>query len=98
MSASRRVRDPVNRARAPDGWVRRFKSPGDSRPDVQARDRYGRLLAYLWTRDGAMANVTIMGEGYAQVLTVPPNVRYQALLVACQREAREAGRGLGRRR
>jgi micrococcal nuclease len=33
-------------------------------------------------------------EGYARVLTVPPNVRYAALFVACERDAREARRGL----
>ena len=62
--------------------------------DVRPRDRYGRLLAYLWLTDGRMANVEIMREGYAQVLTVPPNVRYERLLRECQREAREKGRGL----
>ena len=34
--------------------------------------------------------------GYAQVMTVPPNVRYQALFVQLQRDARDAGRGLWR--
>jgi len=66
--------------------------------DVQARDRYGRLLAYLWLSDRTMVNLTIMRDGYAQVLTVPPNVRYESLFVACQREARSAGRGLWGRR
>jgi micrococcal nuclease len=61
--------------------------------DVQARDRYRRLLAYVWFPDGRMLNVEIMREGYAQVLTVPPNVRYARLLRVCQREAREASRG-----
>jgi micrococcal nuclease len=36
----------------------------------------------------------ILREGYAQVLTVRANVQYQAVLLACQREAREKGRGL----
>lgn len=62
--------------------------------DVQDRDRHGRLLAYLWTRDGGLVNLVIMREGYARVITVPPNVRYAALFRACHRKAREAGRGL----
>jgi micrococcal nuclease len=62
--------------------------------DLQARDRRGRLLAYLWTPEGAMVNLVILREGYAQVLTVRPNLKYQAVLLRCQREAREAGRGL----
>lgn len=62
--------------------------------DVQRRDRYGRTLAYVWLADGRLFNLVILREGYAQVLTIPPNVRYAGLLVACQREARENRRGL----
>ncbi len=62
--------------------------------DVQRRDRYGRLLAYVWLSDATMFNVQILREGYSQVLTVPPNVRYAELFLKCQREARENMRGL----
>jgi micrococcal nuclease len=62
--------------------------------DVQKRDRYGRLLAYVWTSGGVLFNRLIVAAGYAQVMTIPPNVRYAALLRACEREAREARRGL----
>jgi micrococcal nuclease len=65
--------------------------------DVQDRDRHGRLLAYLWTPDAGLVNLVIMREGYARVITVPPNVRYEARFRACQREARAAERGLWRR-
>jgi micrococcal nuclease len=61
--------------------------------DVQTRDRYGRLLAYVWVGD-TMVNAELVRRGYAQVMTVPPNVRHQALFVSLQRQAREAGRGL----
>jgi micrococcal nuclease len=64
--------------------------------DVQVRDRYGRLLAYVWV-DDVMVNAELVRRGYAQVMTIPPNVRYQELLLKLQREAREAGRGLWRR-
>jgi micrococcal nuclease len=64
--------------------------------DVQARDRYGRLLAYVWVGD-TMVNAELVRRGYAQVMTVPPNVRHQELFLALQREAREADRGLWRR-
>jgi micrococcal nuclease len=63
--------------------------------DVQTRDRYGRLLAYVWIGD-TMVNAELVRRGYAQVMTVPPNVRHQALFVKLQRDAREAGRGLWR--
>jgi micrococcal nuclease len=61
--------------------------------DVQSRDRYGRLLAYVWIGD-TMINAELVRLGYAQVMTVPPNVRHQALFVKLQRDARDAGRGL----
>ena len=61
--------------------------------DVRERDRYGRLLAYVWVGD-VMVNAELVRLGYAQVMTIPPNVRHQELLLKLQREAREAGRGL----
>ena len=64
--------------------------------DVQERDRYGRLLAYVWIGD-LMINAELVRLGYAQVMTIPPNVRYQEMFLKLQREAREAGRGLWRR-
>ncbi|MEW5933446.1 MAG: stalk domain-containing protein [Bacillota bacterium] len=72
--------------------------------DVSERDRYGRLLAYVWLdrpwgRTEAevrrwMFNAELLLEGYAHVMTVPPDVRYADLFVWLAREAREAGRGL----
>jgi len=62
--------------------------------DVQTRDKYARLLAYVWLPDGTLFNMVIMREGYAQILTIPPNVKYADLFLACQREAREKWRGL----
>ena len=64
--------------------------------DVQERDRYGRLLAYVWI-GGVMINAELVRLGYAQVMTVPPNVRYQEMFLKLQREAHQAGRGLWRR-
>jgi micrococcal nuclease len=61
--------------------------------DVQSRDRYGRLLAYVYVGD-VMVNAELVRRGYAQAMTVPPNVRHASLFVRLQREAREAGRGL----
>jgi micrococcal nuclease len=43
-----------------------------------------------------MVNAELVRRGYAQVMTVPPNVRYQRLFLALQREARQSGRGLWR--
>ena len=62
--------------------------------DVQQRDKYGRLLAYVYLEDGTFVNAEIMKAGYAQVMTIPPNVKYQDLFLGLQRDAREKGRGL----
>jgi micrococcal nuclease len=61
--------------------------------DAQARDRHGRLLAYVWV-DDTMVNAELVRRGFAQAMTVPPNVRHQPLFLKLEREAREAGRGL----
>ncbi len=66
--------------------------------DVQRYDKYGRLLAYLFLPDGTFVNAELIRQGYAQLLTIPPNVKYADLFVRCQKEAREANRGLWRKR
>ena len=43
--------------------------------DVQQRDQYGRLLAYVWV-DGKMYNKTLLEDGIANLATYPPNVKY----------------------
>jgi micrococcal nuclease len=61
---------------------------------VDERDRYGRALAYLWLPDGRFLNRLLVARGYAQPMTVPPNVEYEDMFVRVARRAREAGRGL----
>lgn len=61
--------------------------------DVEQRDRYGRLLAYVYLYS-LFVNAELVRQGYAQVSTVPPNVKHAELFVRLQREAREANRGL----
>jgi micrococcal nuclease len=61
--------------------------------DVEERDRYGRLLAYVYRGD-VFVNAELVRRGYASVATFPPNVRHVDLFVRLQREARAAGRGL----
>ena len=63
--------------------------------DVEERDRYGRLLAYVHrVRDGLFVNAELARLGYAQPLTIAPNVRFAERFAALAREARDAGRGL----
>lgn len=63
--------------------------------DVEARDRYDRLLAYVYrASDGLFVNESLVADGYAQPATYPPNVEHAEDLVAAGREAREHGLGL----
>ena len=61
--------------------------------DVERTDRYERTLAYVWIGD-ELVNETILRDGYAQLLTIPPDVAYVDRFRAAERDAREAGRGL----
>ncbi|HWI07126.1 MAG TPA: thermonuclease family protein [Solirubrobacteraceae bacterium] len=63
--------------------------------DVEERDRYGRLLAYVYrVRDGLFVNAELARLGYAQPLSIPPDVRFADRFAALARAAREQGRGL----
>ena len=61
--------------------------------DVEERDRYGRLLAYVY-RDDLFVNAEMVARGYATVATFPPNVRHVQRFLRLQRDARANGRGL----
>lgn len=65
------------------------------RTDAEPRDRYGRLLAYVYRRrDGLWVNGALVAAGYATILTVPPNVAHAQRLRALERRARLEGAGL----
>jgi len=61
--------------------------------DVSETDRYGRLLRYVFAGD-IFVNRALVEGGYAQVMTVPPDVSCAQTFLAAEREARSAGRGL----
>lgn len=61
--------------------------------DVEPRDRYGRILAYLW-KDDQLVNWIMVREGWAVLLTYPPNVQYVDWFSRAQSLAREEQRGL----
>lgn len=62
--------------------------------DVQKHDKYGRLLAYVYLEDGTFVNAKIIEEGYAQIMTIPPNVKYAGLFLKLQESARKNNKGL----
>src|SRR4051794_41673132 len=67
--------------------------------DAERRDRYGRLLAYVYRLAPAppLVNAELVRAGYARTLTIPPNVRFAGRFAALAREARVHERGLWRR-
>ena len=61
----------------------------------EPRDKYRRLLAFVWLSNGKMLNETIICAGYATALTrYPFRSEYMERFRACERTAREQGRGL----
>jgi len=62
--------------------------------DVGKYDRYKRTLAYVYLQDGTFLNAHLVENGYAMVMTVPPNVKYADLFVKLQKEARKKKKGL----
>ena len=64
--------------------------------DINRTDQYGRTLAYVYLEDGTFLNAELVRQGYARVMTIPPNVKYADLFVKLEREARENNRGLWR--
>ncbi|MGI9213336.1 MAG: thermonuclease family protein [Methylococcaceae bacterium] len=66
-------------------------------PDVEQRDHYGRLLAYVYTDQGEHINLSLVQQGLAHVDIYPPNVRYAAALMEAERQAEKARLGLWKR-
>jgi micrococcal nuclease len=63
----------------------------------EARDRYGRLLAYVWLTDGRLFNGMLVERGYATTLTIAPNNQLAGRFRAAEGRARRAHAGMWRR-
>jgi len=62
--------------------------------DIVKRDKYERLLVYLWTEDGMMINERMILEGDAVLFTIQPNSKYADRFRKAQRVAREKRLGI----
>lgn len=74
--------------------------------DAEERDRYGRLLAYVWVsspaatlkakgdRGWVMLNAELVKAGLASLMTIPPDVRYADMFRKLQSGAKSAKRGI----
>jgi micrococcal nuclease len=61
--------------------------------DEHRRDKYGRLLAYVYVGQ-LFVNAELIRQGYAQVSTYKENQRYHAEFMRLQKSAIEARRGM----
>ncbi len=61
--------------------------------DVQERERYDRMLAYTYF-DDLFIYTWLVENGYTQIMTIPPNVTYQDLLLELETKTREENRGI----
>jgi micrococcal nuclease len=63
--------------------------------DVEERDQYGRLLGYVYrASDGLFVNLELAKDGYASLLTYPPNVAHAGDFQAAVDDARARQAGL----
>ena len=62
--------------------------------DVDSLDQYGRTLAYVYLQDETFVNAALIKNGYAMVMTIPPNIKFAAEFVKLQNEAKDNSRGL----
>jgi micrococcal nuclease len=69
--------------------------PVTLRFDVERRDHYGRLLAYVYRgRGNLFVNARLVAEGYARAYPYPPNTAHAEEFAALARRAESARRGL----
>jgi micrococcal nuclease len=69
--------------------------PVTLRVGAEPRDRYRRLLAYVYRRrDGVFVNAALVRAGFARTLTISPNTAHAGELRRLESAARTAGRGL----
>ena len=62
--------------------------------DTETKDKYDRLLAYVYLSDGTMLNEKIIKDGYAYQMTMIPNVKYSNIFSKAFEYARENALGL----
>jgi micrococcal nuclease len=62
--------------------------------DVSRYDRYRRTLAYAYLEDGTFVNAELVRNGYAMVMTMPPNVKYADTFNELASKARKQKKGL----
>ncbi|MDI6801218.1 MAG: thermonuclease family protein [Thermodesulfovibrionales bacterium] len=84
----RRAKRHLKKLISDSDWIVRIEL------DINERDKYGRLLAYLWTDDKKLINERMIEDGYAVLYTIPPNVKHVERLIAAQKKAQTRKTGI----
>jgi micrococcal nuclease len=64
-----------------------YQKPVRLELDRERQDQYGRLLAYVFLKDGTFVNAELVRAGHAYYLFRTPNTKYDQLLLRLQRDA-----------
>lgn len=78
-------------------YLRNIVSKGDKvylEFDIDKRDRFNRLLAYVYLEDSTLLNEKIIIDGYALPYTVAPNLKYAEKFQKAHKKARQENNGL----
>ncbi|MDM5300064.1 thermonuclease family protein [Bacillus subtilis] len=61
---------------------------------IQERDKYGRLLAYVYLKDGTMINELLLEKGLARVAVFPPNTEFVDEFHDIESQAKKENKGI----
>lgn len=62
--------------------------------DLSDKDKYGRLLRYVYLEDETFVNFVLVEKGYAQSVSYPPDLKYQSILNNAEEKAEKNKFGL----
>lgn len=66
--------------------------------DHEKRDKYGRLLAYVFLEDGKFINEEILKEGHGKFILIPPNDKYKERLKLAEELAKSNNKGIWKKK
>ncbi len=62
--------------------------------DAEKTDKHGRLLAYIFLKDGTFVNAKLIENGFARAYFIPPNIKYYSQFKKLENEAIKNRKGL----
>jgi len=62
--------------------------------DITDKDKYGRLLRFVYTEDGDFVNYSLVSQGYAKLLFIPPDAKFKKDFTEAQEAAKRENVGL----